>query len=137
MLAVIAAVFYANANIIGRRWHDLFKEELESQSLRTLSFAASAFAVCAMYALVGDNAVAIVLALFVFALCVLGKQFSIWRSDVSGTLDRSGSFCPGHHYRTNAGNLMAWRAWPRSHVCSCCRAALCELAFRAAFGNFE
>src|SRR5579864_3467470 len=76
-LAVIAAVLYANANIIGRRWHDLFKEELESQSLRTLSFAASAFAVCAVYALVGDNAIAIVLALLVFSLCVLGKQFTI------------------------------------------------------------
>ena len=76
-LAVIAAVLYANANIIGRRWHDLFKEELERQSLRTLSFAASAFAVCAVYALVSDNAVAILLALLVFLLCVLGKQFSI------------------------------------------------------------
>lgn len=76
-LAVIVAVLYANANIIGRRWHDLFKEELESQSLRMLSFAASAFAVCAVYALVGDNAVAIVLALLVFLLSVLGEQFSI------------------------------------------------------------
>jgi hypothetical protein len=76
-LAVIAAVLYANANIIGRHWHDLFKEELESQLLRTLSFAASAFAVCAVYALVGDNAVAIVLTLLVFSLCVLGKQFTI------------------------------------------------------------
>jgi hypothetical protein len=76
-LAVIAAVFYANANMIGRRWHDLFKEELETQSLRTLSFAASIFAVCAVYALVSDNAVAIVLALLVFLLSVLGKQFSI------------------------------------------------------------
>ena len=76
-LAVIAAVLYANANIIGRRWHDLFEEELESQSLRTLSFAASAFAVCAVYALVSDNAVAIVLALLVFSLSLLGKRFSI------------------------------------------------------------
>ncbi|HSK44891.1 MAG TPA: DUF2339 domain-containing protein, partial [Candidatus Binatia bacterium] len=76
-LAVIAAVLYSNANIIGRRWRDLFKAEMESQSLRTLSFAASAFAVCAVYALVGDNAVAIVLALLVFSLSVLGKQFSI------------------------------------------------------------
>jgi hypothetical protein len=76
-LAVIAAVLYANANIIGRRWRDLFKEELESQSLRTLSFAASIIAVCAVYALVADNAVSIVLALLVFSLCLLGKQFSI------------------------------------------------------------
>lgn len=76
-LAVIAAVLYANANIIGRHWHGLFQEELESQLLRTLSFAASAFAVCAVYALVGDNAVAIVLALLVLSLCVLGKQFII------------------------------------------------------------
>jgi hypothetical protein len=76
-LAVIAAVFYANANIIGRRWHDLFEEELETQSLRTLSFAACIFAVCAVYALVDDNAIAIVLALLVFSLSVLGKQFSI------------------------------------------------------------
>src|ERR1051325_1888441 len=76
-LAVIAVVLYANANIIGRRWHELFKEEIESQSLRTLSFAASAFAVCAAYALLGDSAVAIMLALLVFSLCVLGKEFSI------------------------------------------------------------
>ena len=76
-LAVIAAVLYANANIIGRRWHDLFEEELETQSLRTLSFVASVFAVCAVYALVGDNAIAIVLALLVLSLSVLGKQFSI------------------------------------------------------------
>src|ERR1051325_3383446 len=76
-LAVIAAVLNANANIIGRRWKDLFREEIESQALRTLSFAASAFAVCAVYALVGDNAVAIVLALLVFSLCLFGKEFSI------------------------------------------------------------
>ncbi len=76
-LAVIAAALYANANIIGRRWQDLFEEELESQSLRTLSFAASAFAVCAVYALVADNAIGLVLGLLVFSLSLLGQQFSI------------------------------------------------------------
>ena len=53
------------------------QEELESQALRALSFGASAFAVCAVYALVADNAIAVVLALLVFALSLLGKQFSI------------------------------------------------------------
>ena len=77
VLAVIAAVLYANANIIGRRWHDLFAEELEYPWLRTLSFAASAFAVCAVYALAADKVIAIVLALLVFALSLLGRQFSI------------------------------------------------------------
>jgi Predicted membrane protein (DUF2339) len=77
VLSVIAAVLYANAHIIRRRWPELFEEELENQALRTLSVAASAFAVCAVYALVSDNAIAIVLALLVFALSLLGTQFSI------------------------------------------------------------
>jgi energy-converting hydrogenase Eha subunit C len=77
VLTVITAVLYANAHVIGRRWPELFEEELETQALRALSFAASAFAVCAVYALVADNAIAIVLALLVFALSLLGKQLSI------------------------------------------------------------
>src|SRR5437899_9893162 len=77
VLAVIAAVLYVNAQIFRRLWPDLFQEELESQALRALSFGASAFAVCAVYALVADNAIATVLALLVFALSLLGKQFSI------------------------------------------------------------
>ncbi|MBZ5508154.1 MAG: DUF2157 domain-containing protein [Acidobacteriia bacterium] len=76
-LAVIAAVLYANAHIIRRFWKDLFEEELENQALHALSFAASAFAVCAVYSLVADNAVAVVLALLVFVLSLLGRQFSI------------------------------------------------------------
>jgi hypothetical protein len=77
VLAVIAAVLYVNAHMIARRWPELFKAELESQWLRALSLAASVFAVCAIYALAADNATAIVLALLVFALSLLGKGFSI------------------------------------------------------------
>jgi hypothetical protein len=76
-LVVIAAVLYVNAHIIRHFWKDLFEEELENQALRVLSFAASAFAVCAVYSLVVDNAIAVVLALLVFALSLLGRQFSI------------------------------------------------------------
>jgi hypothetical protein len=76
-LAVIAAVLYANAHIIRRLWKDLFEEELENQALHALSFGASAFAVCAVYCLVANNAIAVVLALLVFALSVLGRQFAI------------------------------------------------------------
>lgn len=77
VLAVIAAVLYVNAHIFRSRWPQLFEEELEHQTLRALSFAASGSAVCAVYALVADNAIAVVLALLVFALSLMGKQFSI------------------------------------------------------------
>ena len=76
VLAVIAAVLYLNAHVFRRRWASLFAEELESQALRVLSLAASVFAVCAVYALVADNAAAIVLALLVFVLCLLGQRFA-------------------------------------------------------------
>ncbi|HEX4606544.1 MAG TPA: DUF2339 domain-containing protein [Candidatus Angelobacter sp.] len=76
-LAVIAAVLYANSHVVRHFWREMFAKEMEHQALRALSFAASAFAVCAVYALVADNAIAVVLALFVFALDLLGKQFSI------------------------------------------------------------
>jgi energy-converting hydrogenase Eha subunit C len=76
VLAVIAAVFYLNAHVFRRGWASLFAEELESQALRALSLAAGVFAVCATYALVADNAVAIVLALLVFALSLLGQRFA-------------------------------------------------------------
>jgi hypothetical protein len=76
-LVVIAAVLYVNAHIIRHFWKDLFEEELENQAFHVLSFAASAFAVCAVYSLVADNAIAVVLALLVFALSLLGRQFSI------------------------------------------------------------
>jgi hypothetical protein len=77
VLGVVAAVLYANAHVIRGRWPELFKADPENQSLHVLSFAASAFAVCAMYTLFADNAVAIMLALFVFALSLLGEQFAI------------------------------------------------------------
>jgi hypothetical protein len=76
-LAVIAAVLYANAHIVRGLWRSLFEEEVENQTLRALSFAASAFAVCAAYALIANDAIAVVLALFVFALSLLGRQFAI------------------------------------------------------------
>jgi hypothetical protein len=76
VLAVVAAVLYLNAHVFRRLWASLFAEDLESQALRVLSMAASLFAVCAVFALVTDNAVAIVLALLVFALSFLGQRFA-------------------------------------------------------------
>jgi hypothetical protein len=75
VLAVIAAVLYANSHLVRRRWAELFDHDLESASLTALSFVASCFAVGAVYALINDNAIAIVLALFVAALTLLGRQF--------------------------------------------------------------
>ncbi len=77
VLSVIAAVIYANSHVVGRRWQELFQEELETRAMQALSFVASVFAVCAVYAVINDNAVAIVLALFVAALCWFGRQFAI------------------------------------------------------------
>jgi len=77
VLAVIAAVFYANAHLTRRIWPALFEQELEQTSLTALSFAASLFAAGAIYAYVPDNAVAVVLGLFVLALSFTGKQASI------------------------------------------------------------
>ena len=77
ILGAIAAVLYFNSHIIGERWKELFAEEQERQGLVVLSFAASFFAVCSVCALVNDSALAVVLALMVAALSLLGKQFSI------------------------------------------------------------
>ncbi len=77
ILGAIAAVLYFNSHVIGGRWKELFADEQETQGLTVLSFAASFFAVCAVFALINDNAIAIVLALLVAALSLLGKQFSI------------------------------------------------------------
>jgi uncharacterized membrane protein len=77
VLGAIAAVLYGNAHVIQRSWPELFKDRLENEALRALSFAASVFAVCAVFSLVAENSVAIVLALMVFALSLLGRQFAI------------------------------------------------------------
>src|SRR5258708_4028679 len=77
VLAVIAVALYANAHVVRRIWPDLFRDELEQTAGSVLSFMASIFAVSAVYAVVGDNAIAIALALLVTALSLLGKQFSI------------------------------------------------------------
>lgn len=77
VLAVIAAVLYANAHITRRRWPSLFAEELEQQALRALSFAASLFAVAAVYAYVPEHATAAVLALLVAWLSGTGRLFWI------------------------------------------------------------
>jgi hypothetical protein len=77
ILGAIAAVLYFNSHVIGGRWKELFAEEQERQGLIMLSFAASFFAVCSVCALVNDSAIAVVLALMVAALSLLGKQFSI------------------------------------------------------------
>ena len=110
VLAVIAAVLYMNAHIFRRLWPDLFEEELESQALRALSFGASAFAVCAVYALAADNAIAVVLALLVFALSLLGKQFSIGDLIYQAHWICSSGCFPGDYYRTNPGN--PWHGVP-------------------------
>jgi predicted membrane protein DUF2339 len=77
VLAVIAAVLYFNSHVVSRRWPELFEHELENQGLKALSFAASLLAVSAAYAYLDDKVIAIVLALFVTLLALLGKQFSI------------------------------------------------------------
>lgn len=77
VLAAIAAVLYLNSHVVRRRLPKLFEEELESQGLKALSFAASLLAVSAVYAYIDNKAVGIVLALFVAALTLLGKQFTI------------------------------------------------------------
>ena len=77
VLAGIAAVLYFNSHVVRGRWPQLFEEELENQGLKALSFAASLLAVSAVYAYLDDKAIGIVLALFVAALALLGKQFAI------------------------------------------------------------
>jgi hypothetical protein len=77
VLAGIAVVLYFNSHVVRRRWPKLFEDELESQGLQALSFAASVLAVGAVYAYIDNKAIGIVLALFVAALTLLGKQFSI------------------------------------------------------------
>jgi hypothetical protein len=77
VLAIIAAVLYANAHLTRRIWPPLFEEEMEQTWLTALSFVASLFAVGAIYAYVPDNGVAVVLALFVLALSFTGKQAAI------------------------------------------------------------
>jgi hypothetical protein len=76
VLAAVAVVLYANAHVVRRRWPKLFEQELESQGLNVLSFVASVFAVCAVYAYINDNSIGIVLGLLVAALVLLGRQFS-------------------------------------------------------------
>jgi hypothetical protein len=77
VLAVIATVLYFNSHVVRGLWPQLFEEELENQGLKALSFAASLLAVSAAYAYFDDRAIGIVLALFVTALALVGKQFSI------------------------------------------------------------
>ena len=77
IFAVIAAVFYINSHILGRRWKDLFSNDFEQQALQALSFMASVFAVGSVYALVPANRVAIVLAVLFAVLCWVGQQLRI------------------------------------------------------------
>ncbi len=76
ILGGIALVLYFNSHIVRGRWPELFDDELEAQGLKALSFAASLLAVSAVYAYFDDRAIGIVLAFFVAALTLLGKQFS-------------------------------------------------------------
>ena len=77
IFAVIAAVFYINSHILGRRWKELFSNDFEQQALQALSFMASVFAVGSVYALVPANRAAIVLAVLFTVLCWAGQQFRI------------------------------------------------------------
>lgn len=77
VLGALALVLYANSHVLTARWRELFKDQPEQLGLRVLSFVASAFAVCAIFAFVRDNVTATVLAVLVLALSWLGKQFSI------------------------------------------------------------
>jgi Predicted membrane protein (DUF2339) len=76
VLVAIAVVLYANAHVVRRRWARLFAEDMESLGLNVLSFCASVLAVCAVYAYINEESTAIVLALLVAALTLLGRQFS-------------------------------------------------------------
>jgi len=77
VMGAIALVLYVNSHFIARRWRELFQEELEKFSLRALSFVASVFAVCAVFACIKDNVAATVLAVLVFALSWMGTRFEI------------------------------------------------------------
>lgn len=77
VLGALALVLYANSHVLAARWRELFKVQPEQPALRVLSFVASAFAVCAIFASVRDNVAATVLAVMVLALSWLGKRFSI------------------------------------------------------------
>ncbi len=77
VLGALALVLYANSHILGRRWRELFAVGLEQFSLFVLSFMASLFGVCAIFACVADNAAATALAVMVLALSWLGRRFSI------------------------------------------------------------
>lgn len=77
VLSVIAALFYINSHVMGRIWERLFNLEIEKQSITALSFAASLFAVGAIYALAPSNAAAVVLAMLMTALAWTGERFRI------------------------------------------------------------
>jgi hypothetical protein len=77
ILASIAAALWANAHLTRRFWPELFEEELEQLSLKSLSFIASLFAVGSLYAYIPDNTVAVALAMLVTWLSVTGRMFSI------------------------------------------------------------
>jgi hypothetical protein len=77
VFAVVAATFYANSHIARWLWPELFEQELETQALTGLSFAASLFSVAATFALVGDAAVPLVLMSLVTVLSWSGRDFKI------------------------------------------------------------
>jgi Predicted membrane protein (DUF2339) len=77
VLAAIALVLYANAHVTRRFWPALFADALEDFALAPLSFAASLFAVAAIYAYVPDPLIPVALALLVTALSGTGRLFSI------------------------------------------------------------
>lgn len=77
VLGALALVLYANSHVLARRWRELFDDEPERFALRVLSFVASVFGVCAIFACVADNAAATALAVMVLALSWMGRRFSI------------------------------------------------------------
>lgn len=76
-LAAVAALFYINSHVIARIWGKLFDKQVEKRAIVVLSYAASLFAVGAVYAAVATNAVAVVLAILVTVLAWTGKRFAI------------------------------------------------------------
>lgn len=77
VLAVVAAVFYANSHIIARIWRQMFDSDFERMSIIVLSYAGGIFAVAAVYAWLDYKWSAVALAVLVALLSWLGGQFRI------------------------------------------------------------
>ena len=77
VLAVLAVVLYLNAHLTQRLWPKLFAQDMERQAAGVLSFLASFFATCSVFALCGDTVVALTLTVLVTLLSWIGKRLAI------------------------------------------------------------